>query len=61
MGANGGDAEGKHLNFGVGVMYIGALKIRLPREGAASFTKPWGELMAHIESKRLKLNRVTPG
>jgi transaldolase len=51
MAVDGGDAEAVLTRFAQAGIDIGALAIRLQRDGAEAFVKSWQELMQRIASK----------
>ncbi|MFD2273096.1 hypothetical protein ACFS07_23680 [Undibacterium arcticum] len=55
MAADGGDAETVLAAFAQAGVDEAALATQLQREGAESFSKSWGDLMAVIASKSATL------
>jgi transaldolase len=56
--ADGGDSEPVLAQFASDGVDVGALAARLQREGAASFSKSWDQLLAVIEAKSTALQKV---
>lgn len=61
MAADGGDAEAVLTRFAQAGIDIGALAIRLQRDGAEAFVKSWQELIQCIASKSAALADIGKG
>jgi transaldolase len=51
MPTDGGDAEAVLAQFKRAGVDVAALAMQLQREGAAAFSKSWGDLMGRIAAK----------